>query len=537
MVNPPGAGSPDLLKGRICELAESWRPWQRRLWDLGTVLALREAVEAADWVDRRVLSTAATSWYAHESLLPRLGSDAAIGDGQVRRSLRDVCQRPIKAGSRGQRSLTLLADRVEDGYLARWRDLFLSGISLHVERAARCIAAHMLDMGFHQDYLRHEIKSRLERTATAVDLVELFIELEMQGEREYEGLVVLQGKVPAAESAEKAPLWVSQEEVSALLSTDFPDHRPPSGSGGLRLHVRARDPYSAAHEMTETFDRLQNRVRYLRGQQVLTAHPEIFVKGLAEPQRFRRGDPAVTVLSLERTGALYTTDVEDEASRIDDALELAAPLTGSSPSSAVAGAWAALESLLFCDTDEADREEGRAVAADRAAATIAAGWPRAELTALSYDKEVLAADARLQRELNRAGAQNQERVRILVGWLSSRPLAPDAAPNTAAAIERMCELIDRPYATLGRVNGYLRGALRRLYRQRNIVLHGGSMRSVALRASLRTAGPLVGASLDRIAHGYTSCDVAPLDLASRAQLAIKLSGDRDGWGLHEMLGT
>lgn len=101
----------------------------------------------------------------------------------------------------------------------------------------------------------------------------------------------------------------------------------------------------------------------------------------------------------------------------------------------------------------------------------------------------------------------------------------------------MRELIDKPYGTLGRVSGYLRGALRRLYRQRNIVLHGGSMRSVALRASLRTADPLVGASLDRIAHGYTSCDVAPLDLASRAQLAIKLSGDRDGWGLHEMLGT
>lgn len=536
MASPQASRPPDLLKGRICELLESWRPWQRRLWDLGTVLALREAVEAADWVGRRVLSSAATSWYARESLLPRLGSDAALGDGQVRRSLREVCQQSIKPGSRGQRSLALLADRVEDGYLSRWRDLLVVD-PVHVERAARCIAAHMLDMGFHQDYLRHQIKSRLDATSTAADLVNLFIELEMQGEHEFSGLIVLQGKVPAAESAEKSPLWLSQEAISTRLSVDFPGHRAPSGSGGLHLRVHARDPYSAAHEITETFDRLQNRVRYLRGPNTLTAYPYIFMTGIPEPQEFRRGDPAVTILSLARTGALYNTDVGDEASHVDDALELAAPLTGSSPSSAVAGAWAALESLLFCDTDEADREEGRAVAADRAAAVVSAGWPRAELTTLSYDKDLLATDRRLQHQLSTAGKQNQERVRILVDWLASRPTALPTDPSTAAALERMRELVDRPRPTLGRVNNYLRGALRRLYRQRNIVLHGGSIRSVALRASLRTAGPLVGAALDRVAHGYTSCDVVPLDLASRAELAIKLVSDRDGWGLHELLGT
>lgn len=92
-------------------------------------------------------------------------------------------------------------------------------------------------------------------------------------------------------------------------------------------------------------------------------------------------------------------------------------------------------------------------------------------------------------------------------------------------------------ATLSRVNGYLRGALRRLYRQRDIVPHGGSPLSVALRASLRTAGPLVGAALDRIAHGYASSDVPPPELAARAQLALRLVADSDGWRLHELLET
>lgn len=526
----------ELLKARICELLESWQPWQRRLWDLGTVLALREAVEAADWVSRRVLSPAATSWYARESLLPRLGRDAAIRDGQVRRQLNEICKRPLRAGTRGQRSLGLLADLVEDGYLRRWRALIASGGCYDVERAARCITSHMLDQGFHQDHLRKQIKNRLGAGATASDLVDLFVELQAQGETEFSGFVVLEGKVPAADAAAKSARWIDQEAVSALLAEGFPDHPALRISGGFRLRVRARDRYMAVVEMTEIFDRLRNRARYLRGRQQLAAHPVLFVEGMARPQEFQRGDPSVTVQSLAKAGVLYDgpTAMED-GFRLDDALELAAPLTGSSPSTAVAGAWAALESLLFCDTDEADREEGRAVAADRAAALVAAGWCRAELTALSHRKELLDADARLRAELERAGAVNRARVEVLLAWLRSGAPAPALAPADLAALNRMRDLAGRPHATLGRVNGYLRGALRRLYRQRNIVLHGGSTRSVALRASLRTAGPLVGAALDRIAHGYATCDVSPLTLAGRAQLALRLVEDPDGWCLHELL--
>ncbi|MGI8335787.1 hypothetical protein ACRYCC_38060 [Actinomadura scrupuli] len=495
-------------------------------------------MEAADWVGRRVLSAAATSWYSQESLLPRLGADMAIGDGLVRRQLHEICRRPVKPGTREQRTLSLLADVVAEGYLSRWQALIVKGREPHMERAARCVAAHMLDQGLHPAHLRREIKSRLGGAGSVEDLLGLFIEMEAEGEREFSGFVLLQGKVPAADVASKSARWLSKETVSALLATDFPQHTSIRNSGGLSFRVRARDPYSAALEMTEVFDRLRNRVRYLRGSRDLIAHPKLFITGVAEPQDFERGDQAVSIRALEKAGVLFDAPVaEADGFRIDDALELAAPLTGSSPSTAVAGAWASLESLLFCDTDEADRDEGRAVAADRAAALVAAGWPRAELTALSYRKEVLSADTRLCLELASVGDENRDRVRILVRWLNSGVPLPQIAPPDLAALRRMSELVEHPYRTLGRVNGYLRGALRRLYRQRNIVLHGGSTRSVALRASLRTAGPLVGAALDRIAHGYTATEISPLDLATRAQLALRIVEDPDGWPLHELLGT
>jgi hypothetical protein len=362
------------------------------------------------------------------------------------------------------------------------------------------------------------------------------MELEALGDQEYEGMIVLQDKLPAAPVAAKSSHWMSREDVSQRLTTAFPHITSVRASGGLLFRVRARDHVMALHEITEQYDRIRNRVRYRRGQTFLDAYPKIFLSGLLEPQEFRRGDPAVTVLSLERVGVLYELPESGTGARIDDALELAAPLTESSPSTAVAGAWAALESLLFCDTDEADREEGRVVSADRAAALVAAGWPRAELTALSHDRKIRAADARLRRDLELIGAINRQRSARVVQWLASQPSRPPCDLTTTAAFERMGELVASPSVTLRRVNGYLRGAFRRLYRQRNIVLHGGATRSIALAATVRTAGPLVGAALDRLAHGHAVSGIAPLELASRAELSLRLA-DNDGWHLHDLLGA
>jgi hypothetical protein len=102
------------------------------------------------------------------------------------------------------------------------------------------------------------------------------------------------------------------------------------------------------------------------------------------------------------------------------------------------------------------------------------------------------------------------------------PVTPKAAD--AAAAFRMAGLVASPKKTLLDVRATVEGSLRRLYRQRNIVLHGGSVQSVALRATLRTAAPLVGAGLDRIAHAYLADRVLPLDVAARAELRLAMTG-------------
>ncbi|MER5838692.1 hypothetical protein ABT116_50680, partial [Streptomyces sp. NPDC002130] len=108
-------------------------------------------------------------------------------------------------------------------------------------------------------------------------------------------------------------------------------------------------------------------------------------------------------------------------------------------------------------------------------------------------------------------------------------------PSDIAAAQRMQSLVNNPRSTLGDVTKHVTTALRRLYRQRNLLMHGGSTNSVALQATLRTAAPLVGAGLDRIIHASLNDGVDPLSLASRALLNLRLVGGDDGRHLADLL--
>ena len=99
----------------------------------------------------------------------------------------------------------------------------------------------------------------------------------------------------------------------------------------------------------------------------------------------------------------------------------------------------------------------------------------------------------------------------------------------------MAKLIADPQLVLRDVESHAALAFRRFYRQRNLVLHGGRTGAVALRASLRTVAPLVGAGMDRIVHAHLIAGTHPLDLAARARLEISRAGSRDGSPLTALL--
>lgn len=219
--------------------------------------------------------------------------------------------------------------------------------------------------------------------------------------------------------------------------------------------------------------------------------------------------------------------------RLDEALELAAPLNAGPAASAVAGAWAAIESLLFHPGDQADVEDGRAVAADRLAVIATCSWPRAELTALSHRHRPSPADD-IQAALL-ACQDNSQRIEVIAHALSAGTALALASPSDLAAAERLKAVLSRPHSQLGDVRRIVQGVFRRLYRQRNIVVHGGNTAAIALESALRTAAPLIGAGLDRLVHAQLVGQVEPLDLAARAENSLALVGDPLGPAVTRLL--
>jgi hypothetical protein len=102
-------------------------------------------------------------------------------------------------------------------------------------------------------------------------------------------------------------------------------------------------------------------------------------------------------------------------------------------------------------------------------------------------------------------------------------------------MHRMCRVITDPQRELADAVANFKMAMRRLYRTRNIVLHGGSTQGVALNAALRIAAPLVGAGLDRITHAALVEGLAPLDLAARAEVSLRLVGGETGLSVVDLL--
>ena len=299
--------------------------------------------------------------------------------------------------------------------------------------------------------------------------------------------------------------------------------QPPRGqSGALRFEVCARDEFAATEQVRVQLERLVSRTRFLRTSRPLSYVPKWWRQSGKPISLIARG-PAVNAMSLAKSGLLYEDRLAGDAhGRIDDAFELASHLIGSPAPVAVSNAWAAVESLLI-DPGESDQSVGgRVVAASRAAKMLAAAWPRAEFTRLSYRLlESPSLDVRIRAGLDEIGEDNVRRCALLLEHWVHVENTQDLAPQDRAAAQRMAQLRENPQAVLGRVEGYMGGALRRLYRHRNLVMHGGELRPVALSATTRTTGPLVGALLDRLAVAAHLRQEDPLHAIARAEVALQ----------------
>jgi hypothetical protein len=511
------ADSTALALARLSDFFDVGVGWQRRLWDCGLVLGLRELSAAVEWVEHKSLSSGALRWLACD--LERLqGPDQGAGDKVLKQHLQRALRSPLRAGNAHHRMLREVIDTVDEGYLRRWEQAAANSVKPpSPERFARAVGAHLLDAGFSQTFLHSWV-----RKLSAADLTDIAAEahtlLKTQLPRPFEVLVPFGAVSNAEQNRESNSAWRPTRAVNAWLKENGTsvDGRI---AGGFLYEVVARDWNSAAEEVREIVDRLQARATYSRRLTKLEDLNVLVVRGRQEPfplQRPRRGAYA---LSLVREQRLYAVQ---ERTPFDNALELAAPMNDGSIATAISGGWSAIEALLLQGDDESD--EGRGVlAADRMAALTTCSWPRAELTTLSYAHSPSVPDKLALEMAGIKGASaNRERARAVTRWISSGHRLALNDVSDLASEERMRVLLSSPHHNLSEVRRHMVSAMRRLYRHRNLVMHGGATHLETLSMTLRTVAPLVGAGLDRIAHAVIVQKSEPLDLATKAELHLSL---------------
>ncbi len=491
-------------------------PWQRRLWTTGIPLSLREVAEAGRARADGTLTQAAVRWYA-DRLLSQVGRDPGVGGSREGEELRRCLRSDIVADSLEHRELEQIAVDAKVHYLERWAvALEHEHHGFNAERIARSLASHLLDAGFSQNHLHRWLSWSCERDPKEHDLASLVrsaAAFSRRPDKQYRVFVPMLTAFPAGNR--EPPEWLRTERAEAWLEQAGLRHllKGVEPLGALLLRIRASDPEAAVDRAADIVDALSARASVGTRAQI-TSHDAALVWG--SPRRFPlRRSRRVEVRALEREGLLASDLYALPRDAIDSALQLVSHLDTGPAEVAVAGGWSAIESILAGPGVTQNVHAG-----DRLAAIVACSWARAELTTLAWERMRAIENDALTDELRR-DASNLARAERIGRAIRSGTWLGLTEPATVCAIKRLEKLYQAPRNTLLDVQAYATDAIRRLYRNRNLVLHGGQTRAVALSSALRTAAPLVGAGIDRIVHAYITAEVHPLDLAARARLELE----------------
>jgi hypothetical protein len=459
-----------------------------------------------------------------------IGRDPGVGVGEVRRAIQNALE-AVHDDVGAVRSLHYLVATASDGYLEKWRAHLSSGGGppAQLELTSRALGAHLLDLSFSPEQLHRWVTAVSANSGSPAELFTEALSLADRPPRKYRVLVPVLAIPRRAQTLPPAS-WMEPADVRSWLDV----HAPDTGvrhNGALLYEVEGRDPWAAVEQVSDVLQSLSARIEVgLPGNNEFRVAPTAFVEG--QGREFPMGRPRrqVDVHALSRQGALFDTDHPGLAGRLRSALDLLAPLETGAPGAAVSGGWAAIEALL-ARPDAANVE-----AAHGMAMLVACSIGRAELTTLAYEHIAKSPDP-LGSAL-KAAVSNRDRCVCLAEAIANCTAPTLADRSHRAATARMAQLLSDPRTTLQRICGYAEMALRRLYRQRNMVLHAGKTDSITLLATLRTSPPLVGAAIDRIVHAALQPQPThPHDLVARAATELQLVGGPGGRHVADLLGA
>lgn len=535
MVSAEQSGLQRIVAERMLELIDVRSPWHRSLWQLGTVHTVSEVLECTNATWDGTIPTDQAQKYLAERCRIQVLSDVGIGPLELREKLAGkLAQLGPKKLTAGQlmlvKEIEELAARAKRDYLLRWKShTEAAALSREtVEKTARLVVSHFLDDGFDRRHIHGWIKATLAGTGDGV-LTHLLQEghaMCRQSEESYRFAVPVQRGNREHLTKNVEELLLPPDEVEALKA----ETAASTGSGFTRAALTrlldqesaavigqtftARDPHAAAAKLDEWIRKVEARSIVGSG-----GHGIVFGRVVLDRTSLKIRDrishsSSIRVPALDRH-ALYAQKLD---AQLDNALGLLSSYRNLSPVASVATTWAAVEGLLghpgAKGTDSADGLAG----------IVACSFPRAELEDLLHKPLSEAAQAAgVLGGLE--GAEGSERARILLAALNTHGSDIFLKACDVAAADRILQVATDPKGTISRVRDYFSDVFRRLYYQRNFVMHAAKFDSVSLQSTIRSAPKLVAAGLDRVVHAqHVRTPVEPLGLAARARNEIAMLG-------------
>jgi hypothetical protein len=333
------------------------------------------------------------------------------------------------------------------------------------------------------DRIRDAVLTPQSTITTASDLIRDLHAMASQPAAEYQAVFPV---VSAPDSRKtRSPNWMPGASLVAWMKQNsIPPFKSNERVGGaVTITLTARDRPAAEHTAAAWFVAIRDRA-VLGARQAIEPLGYFWLTGSANRASIVPPDRGVEVASIKRQDKIFSVDESNPG--IGRAIALLAELDHGPSSAAVTSGWAALESLSMGPAEDGDRIE----TAVRIAALVTASFVRAELTTLAYsyaksNKDQTATEIK-------AAKSSRERCDIIMQRLLAAPLPTFVRVEDVAGAKRIVQLLAEPVNTLIRINNYIECTLRRLYRLRNLVAHGGRTDSIVLEAGVRAAAPLVG---------------------------------------------
>ena len=517
-----------LVVARMKELADSRTPWHRGLWQPGTIVLLDEVVEAVHATWNGSLTSDEAMKDVIRGALEQVKRDPGVGDQSVREELDSLLRvlLPVgntrsKATAELQQSLERAAaftERCRTGYFLRWIEYVRNGgVTVEeVELTARLLVAHLFDEGFHRNHIHGWLTATSARTELS-DLLNKAREMLLKPPHEYEFVVGLM-RAPAEVRESFGDSWLDSDAyVELFRATGNPRHRPVprEGAGAVRWKTEARDPHAALYELLEWQQKLLARVQLGFGQtDKVEFEPDaidISTNKIRTPLEDLR---SIRLPSIQRNHLFVGGNKSEQ--QLDGAIALLASQSGEVRGASIASVWAAAEGIL-------GRPGGKGTdVADRLADIVTCSFPRAEIGELARSWLEESTDELADALREQASA---DQARIMSTYVMEKGDPGFRLSSDKAAVVRYIQLASDPEAVLKRVRGYYSSVFRRLYYQRNFVMHAAKFDSVTLGVSVRTAPALVAAALDRVVNAqHGKAPVSPLALAARAENELGMVG-------------